>query len=227
MAFDLVDPESAPESKLTKILYGYHLMLDTQGHAPEYCHNKLDCVNCHFNAGNNLGGKMRGISLMGVTAMYPKFSKRDNKNITIADRIENCFKRSMNGKALPPDSFEMESLIAYLEWISHEVVDAPELPWLGLPKMETTHIPDPENGKEIYYRCCAICHGNQGEGSQGVPPIWGPDSYNDGAGMNTLPMLSSFVHLNMPYGQPILSEEEALDVAAYVIQQPRPHFNPN
>lgn len=224
VAFDLLDPETAPESRLAKILYGYHLMLDTPERAPEYCHNKLTCENCHFMAGNSLGGTNRGIALVGVSAMYPRFSKRDNKNISLADRIENCFKRSMNGRALPHDSFEMESILAYLDWISTEVSDAPALPWLGLPKIATTHIPDAENGQEIYYRCCAICHGNHGEGTEGVPPLWGPDSYNDGAGMNTLPMLSSFVHLNMPYGQPILSPEESLDVAAYVIKQPRPHF---
>jgi thiosulfate dehydrogenase len=89
------------------------------------------------------------------------------------------------------------------------------------------HVPDAENGKELYYRCCAICHGHNGEGTTGVPPLWGPESFNDGAGMNTMIMLSSFVHLNMPYGQPILTTEEALDIAAFVIKQPRPHFNPN
>lgn len=222
--FDLVDPECAPEYMLTKILYGYHIMLDTRVHTPNYAGNSIDCNCCHFNAGNTLGGKNRGISLVGVSAMYPKFSKRDNKEISLTDRLDNCFMRSLNGKPLPHDSLEMEALLAYLDWISHEVMDAPRLPWLGLPPLPSNHVPDPKAGEAVYHHHCQICHGPEGEGNPGVPPIWGPNSYNDGAGMNMLPMLSSFVWLNMPHGQPCLTPDEALDVSSYLITRPRPHF---
>lgn len=224
--FDLLDPECAPEDKLNTILYGYHIMLDTRKHATEYVGNTLDCNCCHFNGGNTLGGKNRGISLVGVSAMYPRYSKRDKKNISLTDRLNNCFRRSLNGKPLPKDSLEMEALVAYLAWISHEVMDAPMLPWLGLEPIPSNHIPNPEDGKKVYERSCQICHGPNGEGDIGVPPLWGPQSFNDGAGMNTLPMLSTFVWLNMPHGQPNLSPEDALDVASYVISKPRPHFTP-
>lgn len=226
LKFDLLDPECAPEDMLNKILFGYHIMLDTKKHAPEYSKNGLDCNCCHFNAGNTLGGKNRGISLVGVAAMYPRYSKRDKKNISLQDRLNNCFKRSMNGKPLPNNSIEMEALLAYLAWISHEVMDAPMLPWLGLDPVPTNHIPDPVNGAKVYEQNCQICHGEDGLGALGVPPLWGPYSFNDGAGMNTLPMMSSFVWLNMPHGQPSLTPEEALDVASYVIGKPRPHFVP-
>lgn len=222
--FDLVDPETAPETMLTKILYGYHIMLDTKQHCPQNCGNTLDCNCCHFNGGNTLGGKNRGISLVGVSAMYPKFSKRDNKEIALTDRLNNCFMRSLNGKPLSMDSYEMEALVAYLNWISHEVMDAPMLPWLGLAPVPSNHIPDSVAGEKVYHDHCMICHGENGEGNPGVPPLWGPNSYNDGAGMNMLPMLSSFVWLNMPHGQPCLTPEQALDVASYVIGRPRPHF---
>lgn len=226
LEFNLVDPEVAPETMMTKIMYGYHLMLYTKLNAPGYAGNNITCNNCHFNAGNTLGGKNRGISLVGVTTNYPQFSKRDNKRIFLADRINNCFKRSLDGKPLPKDSLEMESLLAYLAWISHEVEDGEELPWLGLKKFESTHVPNPINGADIYERCCSICHGSQGEGAPGVPPLWGPGAFNDGAGMNMLPMLSAFVHDNMPRGQPILTQEQALDVASFIIAQPHPKFNP-
>lgn len=224
LKFDLVDPECAPEDMLNKIMYGYNIMLDTKKNAPEFAKNSIDCNCCHFNGGNTLGGKNRGISLVGVVAMYPKFSKRDNKSISLVDRINNCFMRSLNGKAPPKDSLQMECLVAYLTWISHEVMDAPMLPWLGLEDVPTKHVANAANGEKVYNAHCSICHGPDGAGSEGVPPLWGPESFNDGAGMNTLPMLSSFVWQNMPYGQPVLSPEEALDVAAYVITRPRPHF---
>src|SRR5262245_34897385 len=92
LKFDLLDPDCAPEDMLNKILFGYHIMLETKKHAPEYAMNGLDCNCCHFNAGNTLGGKNRGISLVGVTAMYPRYSKRDKKNISLQDRLNNCFK---------------------------------------------------------------------------------------------------------------------------------------
>ena len=224
MQFDLVDPECAPETALTKILYGYHLMLDTPAHAPEYVGNQLSCNNCHFNAGNTLGGKNRGISLVGVTAIYPRYSKRDKREISLRERIENCFKRSMNGKAPPDNSLEMESLIAYLAWISHELNNAPKLPWLGLDELSAKHVPDKKNGALVYKERCSICHQSDGAGSAAAPPLWGNNSFNDGAGMNTMAKLSSFVWQNMPYGQPVLTQEAALDVAAFVISKPRPRF---
>lgn len=223
--FDLVDPECAPEELLTKILYGYHLMLDTKNLASEYVGNTITCNNCHFNAGNTLGGKNRGISLVGVTEMYPRFSKRDNKDISLVDRLDNCFKRSLNGKSPPHNSLEMESLIAYLAWISHELSDAPRLPWLGLKPLESKHVGNMSSGEKLYQHHCTLCHGNNGEGTQGVPPLWGDNSFNDGAGMNNPTMLSSFIWYNMPYGQANLTPEEAIDIAAYVSTRPRPHFN--
>ena len=60
-----------------------------------------------------------------------------------------------------------------------------------------------------------------------VPPLWGDDSFNDGAGMARLITLANFLHSNMPHGadyrNPMLSVEEAWDVAAYVESQARPH----
>jgi thiosulfate dehydrogenase len=73
------------------------------------------------------------------------------------------------------------------------------------------------------------CHGADGQGQRGVaPPLWGPDSFNDGAGMARLSNAANFVHSNMPNGtsfeQPALSPEDAWDVAAFVESQPRPHM---
>ena len=60
-----------------------------------------------------------------------------------------------------------------------------------------------------------------------MPPLWGPDSFNDGAGMARLINIANFVHFNMPHGadylNPQLTVEDAWDVAAYVLSQPRPH----
>ena len=58
------------------------------------------------------------------------------------------------------------------------------------------------------------------------PPLWGPDSFNDGAGMHRLIGSASFIRANMPLGTrfdaPALSVEDAWDVAAFINSQPRP-----
>ena len=65
-------------------------------------------------------------------------------------------------------------------------------------------------------------HGNDGEGKRAgsagdmkgyeFPPLWGNDSFNDGAGMARLIAAANFIHSNMPngttYDQPTLSVEE-------------------
>jgi hypothetical protein len=57
-------------------------------------------------------------------------------------------------------------------------------------------------------------------------PLWGSDSFNDGAGMARLITAANFVHFNMPRGtdylNPQLTVEQAWDVAAYMVSQPRP-----
>ena len=238
LGFDLVDPEQAPQKERVSVMRGYHIFLDTPAYAPDYCHNVLSCTNCHFLGGGKLGGKNGGISLVGVTAEYPQFSKRSGKTISLKERICNCFERSMNGKSPPIDSATMNDLISYLQWISKELEDIKKkgdiktIPWLGLPEIKSQHIPNAQVGKEIYIQRCAACHRYDGAGGgvvdklskKTIPPLCGEYSFNDGAGMNTIKMLSSFVFLNMPYQGADLTEEESLDVAAYIIEQPRPHY---
>ena len=70
------------------------------------------------------------------------------------------------------------------------------------------------------------CHGDNGQGTPIGPPLWGKDSFNDGASMAKLEYMAAFTHKFMPQGNPDLTEEETLDVAAFGTGQPRPHFVP-
>ena len=61
-----------------------------------------------------------------------------------------------------------------------------------------------------------------------IPPLWGPKSFNTGAGMHRTDTLAAFVRANMPpTAAGTLSEREALDIAAYILGQPRPKFQGN
>lgn len=201
--------------------------------AKRYAGNNLACSNCHLNAGT----KKFGIPLWGLWDEFPQYSARSGQEINIEDRINSCMTRSMNGKLLPNDSPEMQAFVAYIKFLSTGVQPGEKLSGLGAGKMPfLKRAADPVRGKAIYARACASCHTHNGLGvlrnpslpafGYIVPPLWGPDSFNDGAGMARLTNAANFIHFNMPngtsYTQPRLTQADAWDVAAYMISQPRP-----
>lgn len=195
--------------------------------------NNLACTNCHLSGGTT----KFGLPVFGIYNDFPAYSARAGGPISIEDRINSCMTRSMNGRAMPVDAPEMRALVAYIQFLSTGVPRGEQLPGLGAGKMkELSRAADPERGRPIYARFCAACHKPDGLGvlrDRGapqlgymLPPLWGPDSYNDGAGMARLINFANFVHFNMPHGadylNPQLTVEQAWDVAAYVLSQPRP-----
>ena len=139
----------------------------------------------------------------------------------------------MNGKPLPPDSDEMRGILAYMWWLSKDVPTGVEVEGRGFKRIALSEgsKPDPANGKLVYAAKCMACHGADGEGKTGLsgaylfPALWGPRSFNIGAGMARLSNAAAFVKVSMPLGQGnTLSDKEAFDVAAYFTRQPRPDF---
>jgi thiosulfate dehydrogenase len=217
-------PEDAPQDIREAVQLGYDIMIDTPKYAGAYVGDRLTCSNCHFRGGITDGGKNGGLSLVGVAAKYPIYRQRAHGDVDLVQRTNSCFQRSMNGKAAPADSPEMRALLVYYQWISKGVPVYQTVPWLGLKPLAVEHVADPGRGQAIYSKKCASCHGPGGAGSLIGPPLWGDHAFNDGAGMSTLRDMAAFVHLNMPRGNPSLTPEESLDVGAYVVAQPRPHF---
>jgi len=224
-----------------KVKKGYYLISETSKfmgpHAenPEdrYSGNNLACANCHLQKGAQAGSG----SWVGVIERFPQFGGRGNKVGTIEDRINGCMERSMNGKVLPVDSNKMEAIVAYMNWLGEGLPENRKAEFKGYPKIK---IPDVavnlEKGKQVYKKECIICHGENGEGvlnavdskSYTYPPLWGADSFNDGAGMHRLITSAEFIKSNMPYLQatwdnPKLTDEEAFHVAGYINSFPRPH----
>lgn len=217
-------PPDAPENIKDAVMLGYNIMMNTQKYTAGFVGNKLNCTNCHFNGGVTEGGKNGGLSLVGVAATYPKFRKRQNYAVDLVARTNDCFERSMNGKPLPPESKEMTAIVTYYQWISKGLPIYEDIPWLGIELIKIAHTPEPGNGNQIFSRQCAVCHRNDGQGTLGAPPLWGNGSFNDGAGMNKPETFAAFAFQNMPRTNPYLTSEQALDVAAFVSSQPRPHF---
>lgn len=219
--FQLKDPTQAPKPLREIVEKGFRLMIDTKIEAPEYVGNDLQCTNCHFAAGDTIGGFSGGLPLAGVASQYPRYDARFGKVINLETRINSCFQRSLNGKALPVESEEMLSLVTYLHWISKDTPIYSKVPWLSMTPVKTTFPPNPEHGEKLYQNYCAICHREDGQGGENNPPVWGERSYNMDAGFGNLEMLSAFIYYNMPYmdNLPVLSQQEAVDVASYVLKQ--------
>ena len=76
---------------------------------------------------------------------------------------------------------------------------------------------------------CTACHGEDGQGVQiadkKAGPLWGPHSWNDGAGSALIYMLAGVIRYMMPYLNPgVLTDEEAQQIAAFITSQPRPEY---
>ncbi|MFI5235043.1 MAG: c-type cytochrome [Gemmatimonadales bacterium] len=197
---------------------GRGIMLATRESLPDQVGNRLRCVSCHLDEGRRPEG-----TWVGVYARYPQYRSRSASIQLIEDRVNDCFERSLNGKALPANSREMRDIVAYLWWLSRGV------PVAEPPAKEASRFAgfraDTAGGRVLFGQQCALCHGVSGEGSAAAPAVWGPQSYNIGAGMARANSAAAFIRANMPFAAPgTLTDQQALDVAAYIDSQHRPDF---
>ncbi len=214
--------DSIPDGRRgEQIRLGYQLVVHTQEFASSYVGNRLTCTNCHLDAGLD----PNSASYVGLSRAYPEYRARTGLVVTLADRINECVERSLNGKPIPHDSHKLRAIVAYIEWLSKDVPSGSRMAWRGIPRLHPTKSPDVVNGTKVFTARCAFCHGADGQGTMAAPPLWGPQSYNIGAEMARIPVAASFIKSNMPRTRGwALSDQDAYDVAAYINSQPRPDF---
>ena len=193
--------------------------------------NGMNCQNCHLDAGT----KVLGNNYSAVFSTYPRFRERSGSVESVAKRISDCFERSLGGQAPDSTSREMRAIMAYMQWLGTDVAKDQRPAGVGLAKLPyLDRAADPAKGRLVYVAKCQSCHGPKGEGIKvsgdaqyTYPPLWGPHSYNDGAGLYRLSNFAGYVKNNMPYGasyqNAMLTAEESWDVAAFVNSMPRPH----
>lgn len=233
---DITSVAEDPFGSLVK--YGYALFTDTANKigpavsdpARRFAGNNLTCQNCHLKGGT----QPYAMPLIGVWGQFPQYRAREGAVDRLEDRINGCMERSMNGRALPLDSREMKAFSSYMRWLSTGVPDGSNLAGAGTLRIkEPARAADLGQGAEIFSHICAACHGADGLGRRAqtgagyqFPPLWGPDSYNDGAGMSRLLTAAAYAMHNMPVGTsfdaPVLSDEQAYDVAGYIVSRQRP-----
>lgn len=227
------DPRSdpLPDDSLmaSEIRYGYELVRHTAERLPDNVGNTLSCANCHLNVGQRDGG----LPWVGIAAVFPVSRAREGRLFSLEDRISGCFLRSMNGTPPAHGSREMLAIVAYITWLSEGQPVGESPAWRSRNVIpEEARLPierlDVARGAELY-RQCVPCHGVDGQGVEvaGVKPgpLWGPDSWNDGAGMARVYTAAGFIRHAMPLTAPgSLSDEDAQHVAAYINSMERPVY---
>lgn len=216
----LQESEIPNDSLGAAIRRGLALITNTSDSLPGYAPGKINCTSCHLDGGRNV----TAAPLTGSHARFPKYMDRTGAVITLADRVNYCFTRSLAGNKLPTDSREMEDILTYIAFLSSGVPTGAKTPGAdGLVKMAAM-VGDSVRGAAQFAKTCAVCHGADGQSGAGrIPALWGARSYSIGASMSRQERAASFIWHNMPLGQgKSLTPQQAFDVAAYINAQPRP-----
>ena len=220
-------PDSAiPPGKFGDVVrQGEQIFGDPETYASQYVGNQLRCSNCHLQAGRQAGAS----PMWGAYTAYPAYRSKNGHVNSFEERLQGCFRYSMNGKAPPLGDPVLVALESYAYFLAKGLPVGEDAPGRGFPALPKPPQPgDYARGAEVYAQNCAACHGPDGagqssEGKVAFPALWGPGSFNWGAGMGSIKNAAEFIRANMPLGAGgSLSVQQAWDVATYVDSQPRP-----
>jgi thiosulfate dehydrogenase len=223
-----VKARALPEGKLGEVIVlGEEIVEKTTSHplSKPYVGNALNCTSCHLQNGKHpLAG-----TFLETASAYPAWSPRENRVITLEDRVLNCFMRSCNGKRPPLGSEVSIAVTAYITWLSQgtpgKMNPVRPIGPNGLKPLASKANPsDAKNGAQLYASRCSECHKPDGQGDEDNPPVWGEGSYNDGAGLASVDVLASWLKVAMPLDDSNLTDKESLDIAAYINSKKRSRF---
>jgi thiosulfate dehydrogenase len=236
VAWQPPDINKLPDSDTARLIrYGKELIANTARYlgpkgSVAAISNGMNCQNCHIDAGL----KPFSNCFSAVAATYPVYRPRSGRLESIEFRVNDCMQRSMNGHPLDSLSREMRAMVSFLKWVGKDVHKGEKPVGAGvveLPFLERAA--DTATGRSLYLTKCMSCHGKNGQGllypdsaSYIYPPLWGPNSYNTGAGLYRLTRFAGYIKSSMPFGathqNPLLTDAECWDIAAFVNSQPRP-----
>ncbi|CAB3774146.1 c-type cytochrome [Paraburkholderia humisilvae] len=205
---------------------GRKIFNDPAIYAKSFVGNPLRCASCHLDEGRKAGAS----PMWAAYVSYPAYRSKNDQVNTFAERLQGCFRYSMNGKPPPLGDPVLVALEAYAYWLAQGMTINPKIAGRGFPSLaKPTLAPDYQRGSHVYTARCALCHGANGggqraaNGSLAFPPLWGDQSYNWGAGMASVKNAAEFIKANMPLGLGgSLSDQDAWDVALFVDSHERP-----
>ncbi|MCG6989375.1 MAG: c-type cytochrome [Gemmatimonadetes bacterium] len=220
-------PDSAiPDDEFGReVRLGQRIFNETARYAPRYTGNVLSCTNCHVDAGRLANSS----PLWAAYVNFPAYRSKNEHVNTFEERMQGCFRFSMNGKAPPMGDSVLVALESYAFWLSTGAPVNKPMAGRGYPKLsKPAETPDYGRGARVFAEHCALCHGTDGQGqraggTQVFPPLWGPESFNWGAGMGGIDKAAGFIKANMPLGLGgTLSDQDAWDVALFMDSHERP-----
>ena len=203
------------ESRLSKeVKWGYRIFTDTPHEAARFTGGRISCSNCHLNAGQ----REKSLPLVGIAGQFPEYNRRAGRFISLEDRIVDCFLRSENatgrGEAaeLPTTGAkEVLAVAAYLAWLSQGSEMGKPPSWRGQNTIPTAAIVPVEKldvrpRRGDVHRTLHLVPRADGQGvfigDKRAAPLWGPDSWNDGAGAARVYTLAGIIRFTMPYLDP-------------------------
>lgn len=220
-------PDSAiPAGKFGDVVrFGEQIFRDPARYAPQFVGNQLRCSNCHLEAGRQSGAS----PLWAAYTAYPAYRSKNGHVNSFEERLQGCFRYSMNGKVPKLGDPVLVALESYAYFLAKNLPTGETAAGRGFPALPKPPLPpDYTRGAEVYAQSCASCHGAQGLGQSSAdqvvfPPLWGPQSYNWGAGMTSIKNAAEFIRANMPLGLGgTLTAQQSWDVAAFIDSQVRP-----
>jgi thiosulfate dehydrogenase len=219
------------------VVQGCNLVSDTghhlKGPLARQWRTDLSCQSCHLAVGNRANAG----SLAHAAVTFPAMHTASKQPIRFDRRVLQCFSKSMNTFDLGLDAQEIGLITLYANWLAQKQrLPIGRLPaGRGMPTLEDALGSGSSflAGEKVYERYCRACHGRNGYGGAGPvfngrepPPIAGPHSFNAAASLAEANRFAGFVYANMPYGatlkQPVLTPQQALDVASYLTALGRP-----
>jgi thiosulfate dehydrogenase len=219
VAFRVPDESEIRDSSvLASVRRGRALMQFTRDSMPGNVGNRLQCVSCHPDNGT----RKNVMPWVGIYARFPQYRARPGHIQVIQDRINDCFKRSMNGTPPHPEGRDMRDIIAYMAFLSSGYPVFADVEGQSIPSIPVV-TGDTARGAATFAAKCSVCHGADGAGTDVFPAVWGPHSYNVGAGMARIRTAANFIKAAMPQTAPgTLTDQEAYDLATYINTRPRP-----
>ncbi len=220
-------PDSAiPPGKFgDEIRMGEAIFRDPQANAAAFVGNDLRCSNCHLQAGRLAGSA----PMWAAYVSYPAYRSKNGHVNSFEERLQGCFRFSMNGKVPRLGDPVLVALESYSYWLAKGLPVDEKTPGRGFPALPKPPLPaDYARGTQVYSEHCATCHGTGGLGQSSggkvvFPALWGDRSFNWGAGMGSIKNAAEFIHANMPLGLGgSLTPQQSWDVATYMDSQVRP-----
>jgi thiosulfate dehydrogenase len=218
-------PDSAiPEGPFgDAVRLGEKIFRDPGVYAEQFVGNDLRCSNCHLQA-----GRLAGASPMWAAYVsYPAYRSKNGHVNSFEERLQGCFRFSMNGKAPQLGDPVLVALESYSYFLAKGLPTGEKVSGRGFPALPEPPLPaDYARGQQVYVQHCAACHGVRGEGQSSggkivFPPLWGSRSYNWGAGMASVNNAAEFIRANMPFGLGGTLTVQR-DVASFMDSQVRP-----